>query len=100
MIGAARVAKAAPDGYQFVLGTSGTHALNQSIYEKPLYNAATDFTSVALIFEVPQVLITRKDFPAANLQDFMAYVRANQATLQYGSSGAGGTGHIACALLN
>ena len=100
MIGAARVAKAPPDGYQVLLGTSGTQALNQSIYEKPLYNAATDFTPVALIFEVPQVLITRKDFPAANLQEFIAYVRANQATLQYGSSGAGGTGHLACALLN
>jgi tripartite-type tricarboxylate transporter receptor subunit TctC len=49
---------------------------------------------------VPQVLITRKDFPAANLQEFIAFVRANQATLQYGSSGAGGTGHLACALLN
>src|SRR6476661_8209997 len=100
MIGAARVAKAPPDGYQVLLGTSGTQALNQSIYEKPLYNAATDFTSVALIFEVPQVLITRKDFHAANLQEFIAHVRANQATLQYGSSGAGGTGHLACALLN
>ena len=100
MIGAARVAKAPPDGYQVLLGTSGTQALNQSIYENPLYNAATDFTPVALIFEVPQVLITRKDFPAANLQEFIANVRANQATLQYGSSGAGGTGHLACALLN
>ena len=78
MIGAARVAKAPPDGYQVLLGTSGTQALNQSIYEKPLYNAATDFTSVALIFEVPQVLITRKDFHAANLQEFIANVRANQ----------------------
>ena len=87
MIGAARVAKAPADGYQVLLGTSGTQALNQSIYEKPLYNAATDFTPVALIFEVPQVLITRKDFQAANLQEFIAYVRANQATLQYGSSG-------------
>ena len=100
MIGAARVAKAAPDGYQFALGTSGTHALNQSIYEKPLYNAATDFTPVALIFEVPMVVMTRKDFPADNLQQFIAYARANHATMQYGSSGAGGTGHLACALLN
>jgi tripartite-type tricarboxylate transporter receptor subunit TctC len=100
MIGAARVAKAPPDGYQLLLGTSGTQALNQSIYERPLYNAATDFAPVALIFEVPQVLLTRKDFPAGNLQEFIAYARANQATLQYGSSGAGGTGHLACALLN
>src|SRR3954469_20283819 len=57
MIGAARVAKATPDGYEFLLGTSGTNAVNQSIYAKPLYNAATDFTPVALIFEVPLVLI-------------------------------------------
>src|SRR6266542_4913470 len=48
MVGASRVAKAAPDGYQFLLGTSGTQALNQSIYENPLYNAATDFAPVAL----------------------------------------------------
>ena len=44
MIGAARVAKAPPDGYQLLLGTSGTQAVNQSIYAKPLYDAATDFT--------------------------------------------------------
>ena len=100
MIGASRVAKAPPDGYQFLLGTSGTHALNQSIYEKPLYNAVTDFEPVALVFEVPLVLMTRKDFPADNLQDFIAYARANQASMQYGSSGAGGTGHLACARLN
>src|SRR6266850_3048953 len=100
MIGASRVAKAAPDGYQFLLGTSGTQALNQSIYDNPLYNAATDFAPVALIFEVPLVLMARKDFPANSLQEFIAYARIHQASLQYGSSGAGGTGHLACALLN
>jgi len=43
MTGAGRVAKAAPDGYQFVLGNVGTHALNQTLYKRPLYNAVTDF---------------------------------------------------------
>jgi tripartite-type tricarboxylate transporter receptor subunit TctC len=100
MIGAARVAKAPPDGYQILLGTSGTQAVNQSIYAKPLYDAATDFTPVALIFEVPQVLITKKDLPPNNLSEFTAYAKANQATMQYGSSGVGGSGHLACALLN
>jgi len=100
MIGAGRVAKAEPDGYQFVLGTSGTHASNQSIYAKVPYNAATDFTPVSLIFEMPLVLTTRKDLPAGNLQEFITYVRANQGSMQYGSSGVGGTGHLACALLN
>lgn len=100
MVGASRVAKAAPDGYQMLLGTSGTQALNQSIYARPLYDAATDFTPVALIFEVPQVLIVKKDLPANNLREFITYAKANQAAMQYGSSGAGGTGHLACALLN
>jgi tripartite-type tricarboxylate transporter receptor subunit TctC len=99
MIGSNRVAKAAPDGYQFVLG--GTFmVLNQSLYKNPLYNAATDFAPVALIVEQPVVLITRKDFPASNLSEFIAYARANQAKLQYGSGGVGSMPHLACELLN
>lgn len=100
MIGASRVAKAAPDGYQFLLGTSGTQALNQALYSKPLYNAATDFTAVSLIFDIPLVLMTKPDLPANNLQEFIAYAKKNQKTMQYGSSGLGGTGHLACELLN
>src|SRR5262245_4117379 len=49
MTGAARVARAAPDGYQFVLGNIGTHAHSQALYAKPLYNAATDFAPVGLV---------------------------------------------------
>src|SRR5262249_23398184 len=68
MTGSKRVADAAPDGYNFVLGTVGTHAQSQAMYKKPLYNTATDFTPVALIAEVPIVLITRKDLPVNNLK--------------------------------
>ncbi|MEW6449281.1 MAG: tripartite tricarboxylate transporter substrate binding protein [Pseudomonadota bacterium] len=100
MIGASRVSKATPDGYQMLLGTSGTQATNQSIYAKPLYDAATDFTPVGLIFEVPQVLLVKKDLPVNNLKEFTAYAKANQGTMQFGSSGAGGTGHLGCLLLN
>jgi tripartite-type tricarboxylate transporter receptor subunit TctC len=99
MIGANRVAKAAPDGYQFVLGNVGTHAQNQWLYKKPLYNALTDFAPVALIVDQSLVLVARKDFPANNLQ-FIAYAKANQTNLRYGSSGAGGSNHLACVLLN
>jgi len=100
MSGAYRVAKAPPDGYQFVLGTSGTHAQNQSLYKTPLYNAATDFAPVALVAEQPIVLIARKDLPADNLQQFIAYAKANQANMQYGSAGAGSSVQLACVLLN
>lgn len=100
MIGADRVAKAAPDGYQFVFGNLGTHAQNQTLYKQPRYNAATDFAPVALVVEQPFVLVARKDFPADNLQGFVAYAKASQAKLQYGSAGAGSGVHLACALLN
>lgn len=100
MTGAARVAKAAPDGYQFVLGNLGTHAASQTIYKNPLYNAANDFTPVALAVEIPFVLVARKDFPAANLQEFIAHARTNHASMQYGSGGAGSATHLACVLLN
>src|SRR6184192_3526970 len=96
MTGAARVAKAAPDGYQFVVGSSGTLAINQTLYKTPLYNAVTDFAPVILIADQPIVLVARKNFPANNLQEFIAYVRAHQDKLQFGSSGAGTTPHLAC----
>jgi len=100
MTGAARVAKAPPDGYTFVLGNVGTHALNQSLYSHPLYDAVRDFAPVTSIADTPQVLIARADLPADGLQGFIAYVKANQAKMQYGSPGAGSAGHLACALLN
>jgi tripartite-type tricarboxylate transporter receptor subunit TctC len=100
MTGGQRVAKAAPDGYQFVFGGASTHAVNQTLYKNPLYNAATDFAPVALMIEQPLVLITRPDLPVGNLKEFIAYTTANQGKMQYGSSGAGSTVHLACALLN
>jgi tripartite-type tricarboxylate transporter receptor subunit TctC len=72
MTGSNSVAQAAPDGYEFVLGSLGTHAMNQTLYKKPLYDAATDFAPVALISEVGLVLVTRKDLPPNNLQQFIA----------------------------
>jgi tripartite-type tricarboxylate transporter receptor subunit TctC len=100
MLGAARVTQAAPDGYTIGLGTVGTHAQNQTLYKKPLYQAATDFTPVALIAEIPLVLIARKDLPANNLQEFVAYSKANQDKMQFGSAGAGAATHLGCVLTN
>ena len=100
MTGAARVAQSAPDGYTIGLGTVGTHAQGQSLYKKPLYNAATDFTPVALIAEVPIVLIARKDFPAANLKEFVDYSKKNQDKMTFGSAGTGSATHLGCVVLN
>ena len=100
MTGSVRVAQAAPDGYTMVLGSVGTHAQNQTLFKKPLYDAATDFTPVALVAETPIALITRKDLPASNFKEFVAYAKANQAKMQYGSAGAGSATHLACVVLN
>ena len=100
MTGSNRVAKAAPDGYLLVLGNAGTHAYNQSLYKKSLYNSESDFAPVGVVVENTKVLIVRNDFPANSLPEFVAYVQANQAKLQYGSAGAGSATHIACLLLN
>jgi tripartite-type tricarboxylate transporter receptor subunit TctC len=100
MIGAARVAKAAPDGYQFVLGNVGTHAVSQTLYKKPFYNSMTDFTPVVLIADLSLVMVVRKDLPVNNLQEFIAYAKANQKTMQFASAGAGSAIHLGCALLN
>jgi tripartite-type tricarboxylate transporter receptor subunit TctC len=100
MTGAQRVAQAAPDGYQVLLGTVGTQAYNQTLYKKPLYNANSDFAPVVLIAEQPLVLVVQKDFPANTLKDFAAYVKANAAQLSFGSGGAGSSTHLGCVLLN
>jgi tripartite-type tricarboxylate transporter receptor subunit TctC len=100
MSGAARVAKAAPDGYTFLFGNQGTHTFSQLLYKRPLYNAITDFTPVAVVVENAKFLAVRKDFPAKNLGQFIAYAKANQKTMQYGSAGIGSATHVTCVLLN
>jgi tripartite-type tricarboxylate transporter receptor subunit TctC len=100
MAGGQRVAKASPDGYTFLIGNSGTHAYNQSLYKKPLYNAATDFQPVGLMTESPRALVARKDLPVSNLQELIAYLKANQKTAQFGSAGVGSGTHLPCVLFN
>jgi tripartite-type tricarboxylate transporter receptor subunit TctC len=87
MNGADRVAKAAPDGYTFLLGTVGTQAQNQSLFKKPAYNSVTDFAPVALMLEAPLVLVARKDPPVKDMKEFVAYGKANKDKMQFASAG-------------
>jgi tripartite-type tricarboxylate transporter receptor subunit TctC len=98
--GVSRVARAAPDGYQIVLGTAGTHSVNQTLYKRLPYNAVADFAPVALTVEDPIAVIARTDLPVDDLQGLLNYMKAKYATMQYGSPGAGTVPHLACVLLN
>jgi len=99
-IGSNRVAKAAPDGYQFLLGHVGTHAFSQTLYKKPPYDAVTEFAPVSLVYHGLFLLLARKDLPVSTLAEFTAYAKVNQDTMQFGSAGAGSISHMACVLLN
>src|SRR5262249_7014481 len=82
-----RLAHGAPDGYLMLLGTVGTHAYNAALYKKLPYDPVKDFTPVGLVAEQPMILITRKDFPPNTLPEFITYIKANSAKMQYGSAG-------------
>jgi tripartite-type tricarboxylate transporter receptor subunit TctC len=100
MTGAKRVAEARPDGYTMILGSVGTHAQNQTLYKHPLYNVETDFTPVAYLAVTPIAIVTRLDFPVSNFKEFIAYAKANQAKMTYGSAGAGSATHLGCVVLD
>jgi tripartite-type tricarboxylate transporter receptor subunit TctC len=98
--GVSRVAKAAPDGYQFVVGNVGTHAQNQFLFTHPPYDAAAEFAPAALLVEQVMVLTLRPDLPVDGLDDFIAHLRAHHPSMKYASAGFGSPSHLACALLN
>jgi tripartite-type tricarboxylate transporter receptor subunit TctC len=82
-----------------VIGTTAD-AINQTLHKAPLYSFANDLVPAGLMGSQPTVLLVRKDFPASNLQEFAAYVKANAASIKVGSAGIGSTGHLFCELLH
>ena len=100
MTGAARVSRADPDGYQLLFGGESPNAQVQLLHKEPPYDAATDFAPVALVAQQPLILTVRPGIPASNLPEFIAYARANQSRMQYGSPGTGTGSHLACALFD
>jgi tripartite-type tricarboxylate transporter receptor subunit TctC len=100
MAGSSRVAKAAPDGYTMLLGGLAVLGFVPNLYKKPLYNSVTDFTPVSLFADSSRILIARKDLPPDDFKAFVAYAQANQANMQFGSSGAGSGLHVCAVLLN
>ncbi|MEO6271051.1 MAG: tripartite tricarboxylate transporter substrate binding protein [Lautropia sp.] len=99
-IGAADVAKSAPDGYTFLMNTPGPAAINQFLYRQMPFDTATALVPVSFVVRVPNVLmINPATVKARNLKDFLAEVKANPDKYSYGSPGNGSTGHLSTELL-
>ncbi|CAG2141212.1 Bug family tripartite tricarboxylate transporter substrate binding protein [Cupriavidus plantarum] len=98
-IGADMVAKSAPDGYTLLMGTVGTHGINQSLYGKLPFDPIKDFAPITLVASVPNVLVVNPAFAQQNhinsVNDLIAYARANPGKLNMASSGNGTSIHLA-----
>ena len=99
-VGTLRAAKATPDGYTIISGHMGTNGLAGFFYPNLGYDAEKDFEPVGLIAEYPEVLTVRKEIPANNLKEFVAYAKANESKLNMGHAGVGSVSYIGCLLLN
>jgi putative tricarboxylic transport membrane protein len=96
-IAANRVAKTAPDGYTILIHHIGMSTA-PALYRKLPYNPMTDFEPIGLINEVPMTLVAKKDFPAKDLKELIAYVKANKNKVNYANAGLGAASHL-CGML-
>ena len=99
-IGAAKVARATPDGYTMVMGNLGTHAASLGIYSKLAYDPRTDFEPVILVASTPMVLVTRPTLAVHSLNDVIAYAKSHSGKATMGSAGIGSISHLTYLLFN
>lgn len=98
--GAEAVLSAAADGYTIMMGHIGLMSVNRHIYKKMNFNPLTDFTPLAQATTYPIVLVVNPKLPIHNLQELIAYAKANPGKLNYSSSGFGGSFHMATEMLS
>ena len=96
-LGAARAAEAEPDGYTLLLHHIGM-ATSATLFRKLPYDPKTAFAPVGLVTEVPMIMVSRKDFPANNLQELIAYVKERKDEVTYANAGVGAASHL-CGML-
>ena len=98
--GSLRAAQAAPDGYTIEMGHMGTHGAAPGVYPDLKYNPAKDFEPIGLAAGTPILVVARKDFPAKNLKEFVAYLKQNSDKLNEAHAGTGSVSFTTCTLFN
>ena len=98
--GSTRAMRAEPDGYTILMGQMGTHAASVSLYPNLAYKPDEDFAPIGQVASFPFLIAAKKDFPANNLKEFIAYVKANNSKLNQGHAGVGSMFFTSCLLLN
>jgi tripartite-type tricarboxylate transporter receptor subunit TctC len=97
-IGAEQVAKSAPDGYTLLMGTVGTHAINQALFAQTgarmPFDPVKDFVPITLVASVPNVMVVNPKVPVTNVNEFIAYAKARPGQLNMASSGNGTSIHL------
>lgn len=99
-IGAAAAAKAPADGHHFLFSWAGTLAVSPALYKSLAFDAQKDFVPVALVADVPNILVVNNDLPARDLAAFTQHAKANPGKLSYGSTGIGSSMHLAAELFS
>ena len=94
-IGATKVAKAPADGYMLVAGSAGSQASAYSVYEKMPYTPDS-FAQIGLTAIIPALIVVNKNIPANNIQEVLAYIKANPGKVSFGNVGTGTSGHLQC----
>ena len=100
-VGSEFVVQGAPDGYTLLIGTAGTHGINAALYKKLAFDVETDFTPIAPLADVPNVLAVNPTvIDAKTVQEFIAAVKAAPGKFNYGSTGNGASTHLGFAQFN
>ena len=98
-LGTEVVVRSAPDGYTFIVNSVGPIAVNPTLYAKLPYNPLTDLVPVVQIADVPNVLVIHPSVPAQNMEELVAYAKAQPGKLNYGSTGIGTSSHLSSFML-
>jgi tripartite-type tricarboxylate transporter receptor subunit TctC len=99
-VGTGRAAGATPDGYTLLSASMGSHVAAPALFPNLKYDSTKDFEPIGLVSNAPAALVVKKDFPAKNLKEFIAYVKKNGAQVNQAHGGIGSSSHMACLLLN